>query len=300
MSNFGTDRDLIFFPTEEFLDFADDALGSDSTYSFYSFSSIPEYVTGADGIGLFMGSSTELISEGTDLGKVINGKPRYIDGVWGVKFKKKIKSKKKSDAEAYGLVKGNGSESDLVCLFDGKTSGITGDTLKKISEYAFELTSSDTEWYLGFASNPDITFVETDSNFNFLYLYTKNGSNCFSNSIVGTGGDLMVGTCTAAEWFAVSEFGTNVTGTDMLTAGTDVVMKSGDPSLYLRFDFNFSSADLVSGDDPIPYDHLFIYRGEGTAVDFVAELSEPDDARLNPGARVEAIFNVSAMEILRI
>jgi len=294
MPNFGTDRDLIFSPTEEFLAFADNVVGPDATYSFYSFSSVPEYVTGSDGIGLFAGSSPDLISGGDNLGMIVGSTPRYSSGVWSVEFKKKIKSKKKIDADAYGLVKTKGTESDLVCLFDVRASGVTGDALKKVSEYTFEMTSSGVEWSLGFASSPDINFVETDSTTSFLYV--ENGSRCFSNSLVGTGGDLMVGTCTAVEWFPLS----NATGTDMLMAGTDVIMKTDDPSLYLRFDFNFSAADLVDSETSNPYDHLFIYRGEGTAVDFVCQLPEPDDARLNPGARVEAIFNVSSMGILRL
>ncbi len=329
IARFGSDRDLMFFPSEEFLAWAgqevlksEDEEGEAMPYFLYRLGSVPELVRSEVGDNaIYAGTNVdspmnELDAEILENAKKVGKRRKWKESlIYDISLETGKPPKdpmaflgastfdKSPGRKMAALVRGEGTSAQILGIYDrGTAAGLTPMGLRAIADDIFQ-AGSEAEWFLGFASAPQLDFIESNPDGGTVpnFTYWVNSTNCFDSALTGTGGDRMVGFCTAPDWFLIPDWGTiTATGTDLLMEGTDSAMLSDNPSLYLRFDFNFSAADLVAGDDPIPYDFLFVYRGEGTAVDFVCQMSEPDDARLNPGARVEALFNVSAMGILEI
>jgi len=346
---FGNDRDMAFFPTETFLTWAgqqvfeeEDENGEPVPVFLRKFGSDTELKRlGNDQYQIVMvGTTTDATMDELDAkiiesaGKSVKRKKVKKRHIWdvsqekeeepegGVAFAVESQFDKKPKRKGGFVQKGEGTTAQILGAWTPDGVGITPGGLKAIADDIFAIGNSDTEWFVGFASSPPnleavTTFVETSTEPGFdtstvpEFIYYVHESTVWTDALVGTGGDYMVGKATGAEWFAIANFGAEVeiwdsytetallTTTDLISGKATPLMTPKTMSMYLRFDFNFSAADLADTESEAPYDHLFLFRGEpGSACDFVCVLDEPGDGRLNPGARMDVLFNVSAMGVL--
>ena len=359
IARFGSNRDLMFFPTDEFLVWAgqkvfarEDENEEDIPYFVRKMGSTPELkrLENEQHQVMFVGTNSEsVIGNNLDSEILESAKKPVKRDKWRevhVYNQSKVSGEPPKDPSAFyvdseflnlpprrGFIqKGEGTNAQILSVWTPDGAGLTPGGAKAIADDIFQIDSTDTEWFIGFASAPPdvelvLEFIDNVTNpaeFSTTpeYCYYVSGSTVWANALKGTGGDYLLGKSTGAEWFFMQDFGTDVqqyhdqqwvddelvtTGIPLLQEGTNALITPLTLSINTKFEFSFTGADMVDTSEDNAYDCVFLFRGEpGSATDFIAFVA--DDEEGNPGARsandiglgtvLELLVNVGAHEIL--